>query len=166
MKRIIKIVAPLFVGALVAAPFVFAADTPISEVDTAPGETAFNTYCMACHQATGSGVPGAFPPLAGHVPELLNTEGGAQYLMNVVTFGLTGPITVAGADYNGAMPAHGPMLSDEELASVLNYISTAWGNVDALNEGTLAFTADGVAAERAADRTSGQVHALREALDL
>lgn len=47
--------------------------------------------CAGCHQANGQGIPGAFPPLAGHVAEILAKEGGRDYLILVLLYGLPAP---------------------------------------------------------------------------
>jgi len=128
------------------------------------GETTFQSNCVACHQAGGQGIPGAFPPLAaGHVPELLAPEGGRTYLIHVLLYGLQGQINVAGQSYNGAMPAW-PQLSDEQIASVLTYIATAWENEAELAEGFEPFTVDEVAAERDLGLAGSDVYDQRQEL--
>ncbi|MDF1521343.1 MAG: tetratricopeptide repeat protein [Trueperaceae bacterium] len=62
--------------------------------------------CAACHQATGAGIPGAFPPLIGHAPAVCAADGGRAYLATLVLYGLQGPIEVDGAAYNGMMTPH------------------------------------------------------------
>jgi mono/diheme cytochrome c family protein len=88
------------------------------------GKQLFTTTCQACHQATGQGLPGVFPPLAG-APWV---TGDPHTLAKIVLHGLTGPVEVAGTTYNGAMPAFGNQLGDAELAAVLSYIRNEWGN--------------------------------------
>jgi len=88
-----------------------------------PGEATFIGTCSACHQRNGAGLPGVFPPLAG-----------SDYLMadktrsiRTVLEGLSGPITVNGQPFNGAMP---PLanLTDHEVADVLSYVRSHFGN--------------------------------------
>lgn len=124
------------------------------------GETLFQSNCAACHQANGQGVPGAFPPLAGHVPELLATEEGRTYLIHVVLYGLQGEIQVAGQTYNGVMPAWS-QFTDEQLAAVLDFVATSWDNEAALPEGFAPFTAEEIAAQRDLGLTADQVHEER-----
>jgi mono/diheme cytochrome c family protein len=83
--------------------------------------------CAACHQQNGQGIPGAFPPLAGHVAEILSKAGGREYLIKVLLWGLQGQIEVKGMKYNGAMSSFA-QLKDEEIAAVLTHIATAWGD--------------------------------------
>ncbi|MFP3891806.1 cytochrome c [uncultured Ralstonia sp.] len=90
----------------------------------ADGASIFTARCVACHQATGMGLPGAFPPLAGS--EWVN--GDAHKVASIVLRGITGPLTVKGAQFNGAMPPFADQLSDAEIAAVLTHVRSQWGN--------------------------------------
>lgn len=95
------------------------------EVDMqALGQQVYQSSCMACHQASGQGLGGAFPPLAGADW----VTGNPETPINIVLHGLIGPIEVKGATYNGAMPGFGSQLSDQEVAAVVSYVRGAWGN--------------------------------------
>lgn len=91
------------------------------------GKRVFTVNCVACHQATGQGVPNAFPPLAGSEWVLGNDWHGDNHLIRILLHGLQGPVEVKGATYNGAMPSW-KQLKDEEIAAVLTYIRNEWGN--------------------------------------
>ncbi len=119
--------------------------------------------CQGCHQANGAGIPGVFPPLAGHVPEILAAKGGREYLIQVLLYGLQGQIAVKGAKYQGVMPAYAG-LKDEEIAALLNHIATQWGNK--FPTGQQAFTAAEVKAQRAKTMTAAQVLEARNKLGL
>ncbi len=86
------------------------------------GERLYGQMCAACHQSDGSGVVSAFPPLAGS--DYLNADRARS--IDVVIKGLEGEITVNGAKYNSIMPAMA--MTDEEVANVLTYIYSSWGN--------------------------------------
>lgn len=92
------------------------------------GKTTYMTTCMACHQITGQGIPGAFPPFDGS--EWVN--GDTRRLVALALKGYAGPIKVKGKDYNNvliAVDTQFPQLKDNaKLADVLNYIRTAWTN--------------------------------------
>ena len=103
----------------------------------ADGQQIFNANCVPCHQATGKGLPGVFPPLDGS--EWVN--GDTRVLANIVLHGITGEISVSGQTYKGAMPAFG-QLGDAELAAVLSHVRSSWSNKSAPIESDL------VAAER------------------
>lgn len=124
------------------------------------GQSVFTANCASCHGAQGTGIPGAFPPLAGHIPSLLNVEGGHELLANIILYGLVGPIEVNGVSFMSAMPAWAH-LGDAELAAVLNHVAVSWGNADALAEGTVLFAPADIAAERGKGITGLDVHAVR-----
>ncbi|MEZ4589484.1 MAG: c-type cytochrome, partial [Gemmatimonadales bacterium] len=86
------------------------------------GQRVFEQNCVACHQANGQGLAGAFPPLAGS--DYLNAD--PRRAVGIVLNGLTGPITVNGAAFNSTMPSLG--LSDDDVANVLTYVYSQWGN--------------------------------------
>lgn len=130
----------------------------------ARGEAAY-ANCAACHQPNGQGVPGAFPPLAGHMPDLVALEGGREYLIDVVLYGLQGEITVLGNRYNGVM-AGLAYLSDEDIAAALNYTLHAWGNDELLPEAFEVITPSEVAAQRDQGLSPSDVYQLRQALGL
>lgn len=166
MKRLVKLLVPVLLAVLVAVPMVVAQGTPIGEADTSAGEALFNSNCMACHQTSGMGIPGAFPPLAGHLPEVLAVEGGRDYAIDVVLYGLQGAINVNGMAYNSFMTPWAAMFSDQQIADILNYAATAWDNAAALPEGFEAFTAEQVAAQRATTLDAAGVYAKRQAIGL
>jgi mono/diheme cytochrome c family protein len=96
-----------------------------STTASANGEELYGR-CMACHQSSGTGMAGAFPPLAGS--EWVN--GPVSRPIAIVLHGVQGSLTVAGSTYNGAMMPYGtniPM-NDAEVAAVLTYVRTSFGN--------------------------------------
>lgn len=107
------------------------------------GAALFAAQCAACHQATGKGLPGVFPPLDGS--EWVHGE--PRILANILLHGITGEIEVEGQKFQGQMPAFA-QLSDAELAGVASYIRGAWSNK------AEAITAELFAAERKSDRTT------------
>lgn len=89
------------------------------------GEQLYTQYCSACHGADGKGATGgAFPPLAGS-PWV---HGNPKRAVAIVVYGLHGPIDVNGKAYNLEMPPQGAVLTDDEIASILNYVNVSWGN--------------------------------------
>jgi mono/diheme cytochrome c family protein len=124
------------------------------------GSSVYATNCAACHQAGGTGMADAFPPLAGHFPDLLKRADGRTYVGKALLFGLEGQISVNGGNYAGAMPAW-QALSDSDIANVLNYVSNAWDNGKSLPAGFKPFTADEIKALRTPPLTSAAVYALR-----
>lgn len=110
------------------------------------GATIYATNCVGCHQADGSGLPGVFPPLAGHVGDLYAADGGPRHLANVLLFGMQGQITVNGTDYAGVMPSWF-QFSDADVAAVLDHVLTAWGDAATL-EAYVPISAEDVAQAR------------------
>jgi len=71
------------------------------------------------------GTPGMFPPLGGS--EWVNAEG-HQRIIRIVLNGLSGPIEVSGAQFNNVMVPWRDILKDEDIAAVLTFIRSEWGN--------------------------------------
>ena len=131
-------------------------------LDLSAGESVFTTNCASCHQTTGLGIAGAFPPLKGHVPTLYNADRG--YLIDLLLYGLQGEAQIEGQTYNGVMPAW-QQLSDDDIANVLNYVTHAWDNADAL-QNFKSYEAAEVESARGDSLSSDQVYALRQKLGL
>lgn len=87
------------------------------------GETTYGQICASCHQATGLGVEGTFPPLKGSKWLL----GKPEIPIAIVIAGLQGDILVESKPFAGAMQPWG-MLSDDDIANVLTYARSQWGN--------------------------------------
>lgn len=91
------------------------------------GKRLYSQNCVVCHQANGQGVAGQFPPLAGSEWVLGNDKHGENHLVLLMLHGHQGPMQVMGVNYNNAMPQW-KQLSDEQIASILTYIRSDWGN--------------------------------------
>ncbi|OHE78138.1 MAG: hypothetical protein A3F67_00845 [Verrucomicrobia bacterium RIFCSPHIGHO2_12_FULL_41_10] len=91
------------------------------------GKKVFTQNCAVCHQSTGLGVPGQFPPLVGSEWVLSQDWHGDNHLVKNVLYGLQGPVTVKNIPFNNAM-APWNQLSDQQIAGVLTYIRSEWGN--------------------------------------
>ncbi|MCC2594788.1 cytochrome c [Pusillimonas sp. MFBS29] len=88
------------------------------------GAQIYAAQCVACHQASGQGLPGVFPPLAGS--EWVN--GKAALAIRIVLHGVTGTLTVKGTQYNGMMPMFKDKLNDAQMAALISHIRTNFGN--------------------------------------
>lgn len=88
------------------------------EDPVAHGQRIYENVCQSCHQPDGRGIPGAFPPLRGS----RWVTGPEERLLRVLLDGLQGPIEVAGARYDGVMPAWRGQLSDADLAAVATFV--------------------------------------------
>jgi cytochrome c oxidase subunit 2 len=78
------------------------------------GEKIYTANCIGCHQATGKGMPPAFPALSGS--KVVNGDKNVQIAL------------VLNGKQGTAMAAFGKQLNDTELASVLTYTRNSWGN--------------------------------------
>jgi mono/diheme cytochrome c family protein len=84
-------------------------------------------FCVTCHQADGRGVAAAgFPALAG----TKWVVGSEERLIKLTLKGLQGPMEVLGKRYPGEVPMtpFEGLLSDEEMAAVLTFVRSSFGN--------------------------------------
>ena len=88
------------------------------------GNEIYSAICLPCHQAGGTGVEGKYPPLAGSEWPVKDAGIPARIVLN----GLEGPIQVKGKSFLNQMPALGPQLEDDEIAAVLTFVRSSWGN--------------------------------------
>ena len=109
-----------------------------------------------CHQADGEGIPGLYPPLANSAGDFTHSWEGRAYLVHVLSFGLSGAISVRGTSYNGVMQSW-VQLSDDDIAQLLNYVLTGF-NANLLPRDFAPFTAREVKRERARPMTSSDVY--------
>ena len=114
--------------------------------------------CAACHLQDGTGVPGMFPPLAGHVERFVPSPDGRAYLSRLVTGGSNGTVRIGGVRYAGVMPAVVADLSDGEVAELLNDLTRRFAH-----SAGLPFSVEEVTNARRAGPLSGEERvALRQ----
>ncbi len=87
------------------------------------GAEVYNLTCVACHQPTGVGLEGVFPPVDGSDW----VTGDPTLPIRIVIGGLQGPVKVSGKDYNSVMPPHLD-LDDQKISDVLTYVRQSWSN--------------------------------------
>jgi cbb3-type cytochrome c oxidase subunit III len=92
--------------------------------DAVAGAQLFDANCAACHGAEGKGVPGAFPPLAGD--PIVNAPNPTDQISTVLD-GLQGK-EIGGQKYSAQMPSFATLLSDQQIADVIDHERTSWGN--------------------------------------
>lgn len=92
------------------------------------GKRVFTQNCAVCHQQTGLGVDGQFPPLAGSEWVLSQDWHGDNHIVKIVLHGFQGPVTVKGQQFNNVMAPWGKVLKDEQIAAVLTFVRNEWGN--------------------------------------
>ena len=129
--RLTALLLPLVIGIGAAAVPALAS--------AASGQQMFLDNCSACHQPTGKGVKGAFPPLAGSP----FVQGDPKAVMTTVLNG------------RGGMPAFKDDLIDADLAAILTYVRSSWGN------NASAIQPADVAAARAAAKAGAKARGLQ-----
>jgi mono/diheme cytochrome c family protein len=107
----------------------------------AHGKQVYDTVCGICHGVDGMGKLAQAPPLAGSEWVIAS---GSHRLAQIPLNGLNGSLQVEGKEWNLNMARMGAALSNADLAAVLTYIRTSWGNKAG------AVTADDVKTVRAA----------------
>lgn len=98
------------------------------EVMIRTGEKVFTANCVVCHQASGLGVAGQYPPLVGSEWVVGPAP---KRLQQILLHGLQGSVHVKGGIYNNAMPAWNVTLTDKQIAQVLSYIRGKLGGNNA-----------------------------------
>lgn len=107
----------MLAGLALAAAILDSAGAAAQAMD---GKALFLKNCAACHQASGRGIPGAFPALAGNAL----VQGDAAEVATVLLKG------------RGGMPDFSASLGDQDIALVLNYVRSSWSNQGAPIAGT------------------------------
>lgn len=123
------------------------------------GASLYNSNCSVCHQASGVGSPGQFPPLKGRVDKIAGSPEGKTYLADVVLNGLHGTIQAGGGSYVGFMPSL-KTLPDDQVAAILTYVASLGDTKPAP-----AITADEIKAARAQPKKAKEIIAERKVLD-
>ena len=127
----------------------------------ATAKTLFEENCQSCHVSSPVG-----PAFKGHLPTFSKVDNGQTYLINALLFGLKGPITAGGQNFDSVMNSRANDFSDAEIALLLNYGLTGLENDTLLPNDFKLITSDEVARERQTAKTASDVFALRNALEL
>lgn len=88
-----------------------------------PGKKVYDSVCLVCHMADGSGVPGMHPPLI----ESDFVNGDPEKIIGIVLHGIKGKLEVKGDVYNSIMPPQAN-LTDQQIADVLTFVRSNFGN--------------------------------------
>jgi len=88
------------------------------------GQKIYEQTCLTCHQADASGVPGMTPPLQKS-PYI---QGPSIKLIGIVLNGLNDGVEIDGESYSNPMPPFRTVLKDQEIADVLTYLRSHYGN--------------------------------------
>jgi mono/diheme cytochrome c family protein len=88
------------------------------------GQKIYEQTCLPCHQADAGGVPGMTPPLQ----KSSYVQGPATKVIGIVLNGLNDGVEIDGETYSNPMPPFGTALKDQEIADVLTYVRSHFGN--------------------------------------
>ena len=86
------------------------------------GANLYIDHCVDCHQSMGRGIPGVFPPLAGNGVVLASDPAD---ILKIIVLGVPPQSGLI------AMPSFAGSMSDQQIASLANYVRTSWGNTAA-----------------------------------
>jgi mono/diheme cytochrome c family protein len=106
-----------------ASPLAAAVLKPV-EAPGKRGKMIYEQTCLPCHQADAGGVPGMNPPLR----KSRYVQGAPAKLIGIVLQGLNDGVEIDGDTYSNPMPAFGAVLKDEDIADVLSYVRSHFGN--------------------------------------
>jgi mono/diheme cytochrome c family protein len=120
----VKLAIGLGLVLVLATLMLHAGSSPIASA-ASDGKSIFNTNCATCHQSDGQGQPSVFPPLAGNTDVVAKDP---AKIIGIVLHGLNTPTTIMGKQYPGGMPPWKGTLSNADIAAVLTYVRSAWGN--------------------------------------
>ncbi len=126
-SRIVVVIAMLGTG-VVSLNF---RSTPAEAYLTGPepgtmqhGQKIYEQTCLPCHQADAGGVPGMTPPLQNST----YVQGSATKVIGIVLNGLNDGVEIDGETYSNPMPPFSTALKDQEIADVLTYVRSHFGN--------------------------------------
>ena len=115
----------LLIAAALLPLVVLAEDAKPDAAALERGKAVYAKTCIACHQPTGKGLPGVFPPLDGS--DWLEAD--PSLIARIVLRGIQGTVTINGTPFTGPMPM-APLaetLKDDEIADVVNYVRATYG---------------------------------------
>jgi mono/diheme cytochrome c family protein len=131
------------------------------QVDLATlGPRVYGNVCQACHQQNGMGLGTSFPPLGGS----RYVTGSPEILARIILHGIKGPIEVKGTTYNGQMPPWADQLNDREVAAVMTYVRSSFGNDASAVKPALVAEIRQDTAQRAAQWTAEELDSVEREL--
>ena len=125
MKKILSII--LIFAAFSSITFLISRgidsyQSTVNDAKYAKGATLYEQKCATCHQSSGEGIEGLYPPL--QKSDFLHHD--KNKIINVLLQGLSGHIEVNGKVFTGVM--HPVTGTDDELSDLLNYVYVRFGN--------------------------------------
>ena len=120
----LKTLAPVNPSAAVLTANASATDKLRAGTDRSNGALTFVDNCAACHRTSGSGYESTFPRIA--LSSTVNSNDPTS-LIHIVLVGGEMPWTKTGPTHYG-MPGFAKRLTDRDIADVLTFVRTSWGN--------------------------------------
>lgn len=97
---------------------------PAYTFDSVKGAALYTANCAACHQASGEGLPGAFPPLKGNAA--VNNDDPTLHIQTVLHG--AHDVVIGGVTYSSPMPPFESQLTDSDISNIINHERSSWGN--------------------------------------
>ncbi|MCX6978340.1 MAG: cytochrome c [Verrucomicrobia bacterium] len=135
----------------------FAEDAPADQL--AEGKKNYMMICIACHQATGMGLPAVFPPLTNSP----YVAGSAERLASIILKGNAGPFVVDGKPFNQIMPGQEAVLTDAKIAAVMTFVRASFGNTAGPVSAEVVAAARAKYADRKTPWTQAELDAWKDA---
>ena len=107
----------------VAVLYLLAQTPPAAKASAERGKKVYEQYCLTCHQVDGSGVPNLNPPLI----KTSYVLGDKTKMVQVILKGMLSTTPIDDDYYSNNMPPHN-FLKDQEIADVLTYVRSNFGN--------------------------------------
>ena len=126
-SRIVVVIAMLGIGVVSLNFRPTPAEAYLSGPDPSSmqrGQKIYEQTCLPCHQADAGGVPGMTPPLQNSA----YVQGPATKVIGIVLNGLNDGVEIDGETYSNPMPPFGSSLKDQDIADVLTYVRSHFGN--------------------------------------
>ena len=101
-----------FVSRFALLCLIATASAPAAALAAQSPKDLYADNCSACHQATGKGIKGAFPALAA----------------SPLALGPAAPLVTTVLNGRAGMPAFKDDINDADLAAIMTYVRTSWGN--------------------------------------
>ena len=124
LVTVIAVAAAVIAGLLIEAGDGEPQHPPERPPELPSGQELYERHCAVCHGDDGQSTSARYPPLV----DTRWVVGDKRRPILVTLHGLRGPIEVRDRTYNEIMPGFGTRLSNAEIAELLTYIRTSWGN--------------------------------------
>lgn len=97
-----------------------------SQIRMDQGEGLFASHCAVCHGVNGEGTTALAPQLS----QSRRITQAPEQLMRIIMHGISGPLQVAGVEWNSVMPgmSHLAEFDDEGISGLITFLRRSWGH--------------------------------------